>query len=213
MPTQRSCVWCGSRGRLSAEHVIPDWLGRDLTRQALASSSRVAKVIGQNRLNRDGNVRAWNLAPLEVKVRAVCQRCNNGWMSAMEYEIKPLLQRLLTGKSFVLHQAAQSQLASWAFKTAVVMDQIAETPSIPGIDAHNFYQDRRPVTGVYVFVGTRAAEPRPADSRTSGMLAEFSTSPPKAPASGPTRLTASGQVNLAILQSPKRFPSASNSRS
>lgn len=142
--------------------MIPDWLGRDLTRQALASSSRVAKVIGQNRLNRDGNVRAWNLAPLEVKVRAVCQRCNNGWMSAMEYEIKPLLQRLLTGKSFVLHQAAQSQLASWAFKTAVVMDQIAETPSIPGIDAHNFYQDRRPVAGVYVFVGTRAAEPRPA---------------------------------------------------
>ena len=66
------------------------------------------------------------------------------------------------GEAFVLHQAAQTQLASWAFKTAVVMDQIAGTPSIPGTDAYNFYQDRRPVAGVYVFVGSRAAEPWPA---------------------------------------------------
>lgn len=162
MSAQRSCVWCGSRGRLSAEHVIPDWLGRDLTRRALASSPDVVKVMGQNRLNRGGEVRVWTPAPLEVTVRAVCQRCNNGWMSAMEREIQPLLLRLLTGEAFVLHQAAQTQLASWAFKTAVVMDQIDGTPSIPDTDAHSFYQDRRPVAGVYVFVGSRAAEPWPA---------------------------------------------------
>lgn len=142
--------------------MIPDWLGRDLTRRALASSPDVVKVMGQNRLNRGGDVRVWNPAPLEATVRAVCQRCNNGWMSAMEREIQPLLLRLLMGEAFVLHQAAQTQLASWAFKTAVVMDQIAGTPSIPGTDAYNFYQDRRPVAGVYVFVGSRAAEPWPA---------------------------------------------------
>lgn len=166
MPAQRSCVWCESRGRLSAEHVIPDWLGRDFTRRALASSPDVVKVIGRNRLARGGDVRVWNPAPLKVTVRAVCQRCNNGWMAAMEREIQPLLLRILSGESFVLDQAAQTQLASWAFKTAVVMDQIAGTPSIPATDAYRFYQNRRPFVGVYVFVGSRAAEPRPAGAKS-----------------------------------------------
>jgi hypothetical protein len=161
MSAQYSCVWCGG-GRLSAEHVIPDWIGREFTRRALASSPDVAKVVGHNRLNRGGDVRIWNPSPLTVTVRAVCRRCNNGWMAAMERETQPLLLRLFTGEAVVLHQAAQIQLASWAFKTAVVMDQIAETPSIPGPDAHTFYQDRRPVAGVYVVLGSRAPEPLPA---------------------------------------------------
>jgi hypothetical protein len=152
-------------GNLSAEHVIPDWLGRDLSQQALASSSDVVEVVGRNRLRQGGEVRVWNPSPLSFTVRAVCKRCNNGWMSAMEHDIQPLLRRLLTGGAFVLQRNNQEQLATWAFKTAVVMDQVSKTPSAPRPDANEFYQVHRLVAGVYVFASLRAAEPRAANTR------------------------------------------------
>jgi hypothetical protein len=61
--------------------------------------------------------------PFTTKVRCVCKSCNEGWMHELETSAEPILAPLILGKSTVWHQWRQSVAATWAFKTAIVLEQ------------------------------------------------------------------------------------------
>lgn len=58
----------------------------------------------------------------EIKVKTVCGVCNNGWMSHLEAACVPLIGNLMQDISLPLDTSQQVLLATWAVKTAMVLD-------------------------------------------------------------------------------------------
>jgi hypothetical protein len=58
----------------------------------------------------------------ELIVRAPCAPCNNGWMSQLESEAKPIIEALLDGYLKSVDYPSQLILAAWAVKTAMVLE-------------------------------------------------------------------------------------------
>lgn len=66
------------------------------------------------------------------KLRRVCKVCNNGWMSHLENEAKPLILSLMTRARTIdsLDRGQRHLLARWAAKTAIIESHAvgAESP-------------------------------------------------------------------------------------
>lgn len=116
------CAFCGEPGRRSREHVLAQWM-RDVLgplpmqrtthgfgfgtlddQSAYATVSPITKT-SQNSL-------------LHQVTRTVCTTCNNGWMSHLEQQVRPLLTRLLTGSTTLIPSEMGAVLARWAIKTS-----------------------------------------------------------------------------------------------
>src|SRR5215471_8247045 len=69
-----------------------------------------------------------NFKPLpEIVVRAPCRQCNSGWMADIENKAKDLLTRFLWDQQTDLDTAAQIALATWVYKTGLMLE-CAATP-------------------------------------------------------------------------------------
>ena len=94
------CIFCnGASGtRLTKEHIFPDWLRRLFPRsptdththghtswKGLQPVTSLTKKQGQAGSRR---------------VKVVCQKCNNEWLSGLEKRTKPLLLMLIHGMPF-----------------------------------------------------------------------------------------------------------------
>jgi hypothetical protein len=118
--SERVCFWCLGRD-MTREHLVPRWLSEEVQRLSPGD-------IGYLQTDRFHDpAGAWasrtrSTNRLEVVVRAVCNNCNSGWMSQLEPEAKPTLERLLRGESVSLDASRQLLVARWCAKTAVLMD-------------------------------------------------------------------------------------------
>ena len=63
----------------------------------------------------------------------MCQSCNNGWMSALEDAVKPFVGAMLHDLSITLTHENQRTIATWAAKTAMVLEATIRDP------AHRLY--------------------------------------------------------------------------
>ncbi|MEE8553371.1 MAG: hypothetical protein V3S72_08735 [Desulfobacterales bacterium] len=59
-----------------------------------------------------------------LTVKWLCAKCNNGWMSRIESNTKPILISILEDKLNAMDSSSQSTLASWAVKTSMVLECI-----------------------------------------------------------------------------------------
>lgn len=106
---------------MSKEHVIPAWLEKHVSRNEGTNTLGYklygfgSKVIEEDRLERPGDGHT-------VKVRRVCESCNNGWMSKLQERTKPLILDMLSGAPLVLHKRFQTQLAAWSAMTFMAGD-------------------------------------------------------------------------------------------
>jgi hypothetical protein len=66
--------------------------------------------------------RQWPARYPEVPIHCVCENCNNGWMSQLENETKPILNRMLSDARFALPLVGQHVVTCWAIKTAMVFE-------------------------------------------------------------------------------------------
>ena len=122
---RRKCAFCGGF-RISREHVFPDWLKEyfprdDKTTHTMASfvwpENIITKVPIEKRRPGQGHVGV-------QKVKVVCEKCNSGWMSALEESMKPILIPLITGEQTNLPFDIQFKLATWATKTSMVAEHL-----------------------------------------------------------------------------------------
>jgi hypothetical protein len=104
----RQCVFCGGRP-LTLEHVMPQWL------TAFMGISSSITLTSDGRLVRRS-------PKLDIKVRAVCRPCNNGWLSALEDEFRARCGPAILGMRTALDQQAQTVAATWAVKTALLLE-------------------------------------------------------------------------------------------
>jgi hypothetical protein len=114
------CVFCGSTGPLTKEHVYSDWTRRFVPRtmknfkslRATAHLDRTDFVL----VKRPGDVRNW-------QVKCVCGSiCNNGWMRCLDERARPIMIPIITGKSTRINQDQQRILAAWATMKAMVAE-------------------------------------------------------------------------------------------
>ena len=146
IPSEPSaCAFCDSNGSLTREHVWPDWYSREIQARGvtLTASSSVVK----NRI--------------EVTV-PVCATCNNGWMSVLENDTKPLLLSMMNAParnnpSICLSPADQTRLATWAVKTAYLIDAYQQ-PAVPRGFLHQLALKRVPNDWTVVWVGGYSAD-------------------------------------------------------
>ena len=113
------CIFCGSRKKPSKEHIWPEWMREHFPKMEGQShnkdthTSRWKTALGSKRIKRQGHLST-------LKIRAVCEECNNGWMSQLESETKPLLKSILQNQHVEITEAGQGTLARWiAVKTIV----------------------------------------------------------------------------------------------
>ncbi len=119
---QGRCIFCGGYG-LSLEHVFPDWLRKIFPRAHTDTHTEGDTVymfvpargyvpLAANRKKRQGQSGT-------RKVRVVCRKCNNGWLSTLEEGMKPILTSLIFDTPLTLLPSGQRSLATWIAKTVM----------------------------------------------------------------------------------------------
>ncbi len=113
----RFCLFCSGIAN-SVEDAWPRWITSQFKgrRPAAFQAER-------------GGVRlpSWSVHQPTLKIRCVCEQCNNGWMSRLEGRVQPFLQPLLVGESGALEMVGQAAIATWAVKTAMVLEGMDPT--------------------------------------------------------------------------------------
>lgn len=110
----KTCLFCPNRAD-SAEHVYPQWMSRRYLNGAGQRASFTMRFGGlfPERVTRTLN-----------QTVKVCSQCNNGWMSRLEEDAKPLLEKLATGQPLALLEADQAAVSKWLCKNAVLHDHL-----------------------------------------------------------------------------------------
>ena len=133
-----TCVFCGSVGTMTGEHVLGDWLnriGQDL--------EPVTHSAGW--LNQIGRQMGPPQRPYQQKVRDVCGECNSGWMSSLERKAQRVLTPLILGEAGVISLQDQGAIAMWVQKTALTAMLLssskdrAEGYGLPAAEYHALY--------------------------------------------------------------------------
>jgi hypothetical protein len=141
----RACIFCGSSGKLSGEHIFPDWLSKMFDDQ----------IVGINEVRGDNLARDWVKSIFQDKLKKVCGACNSGWMSTLENDVKNLLLALIfTHDQVTLDDKNQRLLAFWAQKTLLVVNEATVGGfSIPKDFYHELYQQKMPIKNILVNIG------------------------------------------------------------
>jgi hypothetical protein len=138
----RPCIFCGRDDEPSNEDAWPKWLTALLKiPDGLTQTTYIATTDGFQR-----QLPTTDKVPARL-TRAVCLRCNNGWLSRLEDRTRPVLAPLVIGEPCSLSIANQELLATWAIKTALTTQQ-----TLPG-------EKRMPPEGVYTSLLERQQPP------------------------------------------------------
>jgi hypothetical protein len=114
---RKACVFCGvTDQKMSKEHVWPEWVRHLLPPTASPKASSTYTFADTER----GMFRQLEkLPPHAIKVRDVCEPCNNGWMNGAEEAVRPLASQMMGGSS-EFGEAEQRELAFWGAMKALV---------------------------------------------------------------------------------------------
>ncbi len=139
MPEPRKvCIFCGknrddgAQHNLTKEDVWPTWLSKYVPRDLKSHTSGIGLVhrghVEKTSAKVDGD-------PRSRRVKLICASCNNGWMSRLQENAKPLVLALVQGKSTILSQKDQYTLATWCAMSVMTSDFfIPDRHAIPQIE-------------------------------------------------------------------------------
>ena len=134
---------------MSGEHLWPTWmhplLGPKSESQNKYSYDSVPHYAAKVIVNNLTYFRDKQGDPRSKKIYVVCEKCNNGWMEAIEKAARPALSRLLLGDFSVLSVNEQNVINAWvAIKTIVgEFDDVARK-AIPFADRESVYKNKMP---------------------------------------------------------------------
>lgn len=139
----KRCIFCDSiltnRTR-SKEHVIPKWILENLE-PGFTYDHTGKWTTFPNKPEHIISVR--NYSMLSSLLGGVCKSCNEGWMSNLETEFKPIFIALYDEQSpLILTRNQRTVIARWAYKTAITVNYSANYKKIVPLDQiHSFYQN------------------------------------------------------------------------
>lgn len=108
----KECLFCPNPAN-SKEDMWPLWILRRVdTREP------IRRTVGKNAPH--------HTISRKIKIKSVCKKCNNEWMSNLENQCIPVIGSLLEDISFILDREYQLLLSLWAVKVAMVLDSVEE---------------------------------------------------------------------------------------
>lgn len=153
------CIFCGEDGQASVEHVIPRWTGPILLRLPRTGISPGGKLMTHRFTpgpEENSSAREWESDEPDLTTKAVCLGCNNGWLGRLETRLSSIAEPLLLGEQVNLDSEAQRLVATWGYKTVLLLQMIRPRASrpIPRQRFQRFYLDRRPPTDVRIWLAS-----------------------------------------------------------
>jgi hypothetical protein len=150
---KKTCIFC-SRRATTDEDVIPKWVLRILRKQA---GERVPmRTYRQGKPPEDRIV-----ADSAQKVGSVCHSCNNGWMSRLEEDVKPILTPMVLGNSVMLNAQQQERLTTWMTKCAMIYESmVSGKVFFDGLDRRHFMSSGTPFVSTSTWLGRYTGEGR-----------------------------------------------------
>lgn len=113
-----------------------------------------------------------------IQVRAVCQPCNNGWMNRREGEVRPFLEKMITGAPVTITEADTETLAKWCAQKFIVMEHAHLGTSLTPKSDRVALRERGAIPPYFrIYVGNHCSASRSGATRQSHTLAL----PPKMP--------------------------------
>jgi hypothetical protein len=127
----KKCIFCGDAA-MSNEHVWGRWISR-YVREEMKKHHFHAE-----RIHRPGEPTTSSTTlragpPLRGKVRVVCKGCNNGWLSVIQENAKPILIPLVQGKKTGLGRCSQLKIVSWAAMATMTGEFLDRDPAVGNI--------------------------------------------------------------------------------
>lgn len=149
------CIFCG-KGDLTKQHLFPQWLQQIAAaagpNHAIEFSGEVMHPDGILRTHKSETVRQ---GPTHTaKLRVVCRRCNNEWMSRLEERVKPLVTALVTGSPTTITRTQRKNLAAWITMVAAVSEYYSPKAVIlPQVFRTRFMNTQAPSRALSVWIG------------------------------------------------------------
>jgi hypothetical protein len=109
----RLCLFCDNNAS-TKEDAWPLWLMKQFS---MPSTGRMFA-------ERGSELKHWAVTKPKLIVKWLCGSCNNGWMSQLENEAKPIIESILEDNTNGFDAAAQETLGVWAVKTAMVLEAV-----------------------------------------------------------------------------------------
>lgn len=139
------CLFCNKEKTLTAEHVFPDWMKEIIPEDQYI----INQITGLNE-------KKWQSKPFEHTAKIVCADCNNGWMSDLEADAKPIIKSLFKLDGLELDKDKQEILALWVQKTTLVAchsipDAIKVDPEV----YEELYKNKKPSRKILVNIAWR----------------------------------------------------------
>jgi hypothetical protein len=143
MSDHKLCIFCGQPGG-NNEHIIGKWLLNDLDLYSIKTKMGFGNQIKTGELDE-----IMQPQPLGSFVTDdICAKCNNGWMSQLESQVKPLLTPLLVDpwptndREFLSGLFLKSHVISrWLLKTACTFG-VKMSVEVPDYIRGELYKDR-----------------------------------------------------------------------
>jgi hypothetical protein len=118
MNRPRRCIFCGSTtAKMSKEHIWSEWVSKMFKpKHGRFWSYSITKT---------GDLQEHRFAAQKMRVKCVCEPCNNNWMSDLETEVKPIAGPMILDKATALDLSLfdQTVLALWFTKISMIVDQ------------------------------------------------------------------------------------------
>jgi len=153
------CLFCQtslSQAGRSKEDVIPKWLlehlGLDKRRDLIASShlSDLGTPLKDARIQGSHT----------ILQGAICSECNNGWMSDLETQAKPLITKMSVGEVFVLGEDDCRLLSNWIFKTLALWNITSNYRHLVSEEDFEFlYKNRSVPAGRHIEIAFLSSAP------------------------------------------------------
>ena len=148
---QRWCVFCEGP-HLDREHFWPDWAS-EMLQKGKENREVVSKFIEINKLAEPPVEMVRQGAMTTKRIKAVCKKCNSGWMSILEKKAKPTLTKLLAAESFLLTSSQISVLSEWiTLKVIVGESRHREDAAILPMERKEFYETRTIPKGLQIWI-------------------------------------------------------------
>lgn len=130
----RTCIWCSEGSNpenpMTEEHVIAKWVAK-----AMEGDGKLNHAYRDPGAERDS--RSWTASEPSFKVRRVCRRCNNEWMSDLETAAGKYLPPFIQGRRGVrVNYRNAPALARWAAKTGLMFQPVEARENRVVPDAH-----------------------------------------------------------------------------
>lgn len=188
MKRLKTCIFCGKRGNISKEHFWPKWLGPHLP-PAVPNSHISEFHSGEGKQPR--RLERHSERPGSVntrKIRAVCETCNNGWMSELESKVKPTVLGLLSRSVTNLSEEPLRCLTLWiAVKSVVGEHSVLDTALTTSDDRLSLARDHIIPNYLRLFVAYHSLETQAAYYRQSTTVSTTLRGPSPSLPAGITR--------------------------